>query len=314
MRLASLDLNLLLVLDALLETRNVTLAATRLGLTQPAVSNALGRLRVALEDPLFIRASRGLVPTPRAESIRTPLRRAMQDLQGALADTEVFEPTTSHRRFKLATTDYAEMVLLPPLLGLLAQQAPLVDLEMLPIQAHPLDSLAGSDVDLALGVFTTDHPGLVLDPLFTEPFACAVRHGHPLAGRLDLDNYCRLSHVLVAPRGNAGSTVDTALRALGRARRVAVRVPHFLMAPMVVAQSDMVVTLPRRVLEQFADRLHVTDPPVDLPPIITRLAWHPRHRRDAGHRWLRTRISAALRMPRGRRIPRVTLAAAAASA
>jgi DNA-binding transcriptional LysR family regulator len=294
--LAELDLNLLRVLDAVLTTRHVTQAARRLGLSQSATSHALARLREALGDELLVRGPDGLVPTARGAALQGPLREIMERLTQALAPPTPFDPATARRTFRLGAADYAQFVLLPPVLTHLAAHAPGVDLWVLP--APPAEAvpaaLADGELDLMVGATTAPlaGAGLFERALFEEQFVCVVREGHPIvraAEDLDLETFCTLPHAFIAPRGRSGGAVDSALERIGRARRIALAVPHFLVIPHVIAGSDLIVTLAARVAWHFAHTLplRVLPPPLPLPAFGIGLAWHERQHRDPGHVWLR---------------------------
>jgi len=297
--LAGIDLNLMVILDALLTERHVTRAAQRVGLTQPAASHALARLRALLRDPLLVRGPGGqLVATPRAEAIAPALRRALDSLQQALRGEARFDPATARRSFRIATPDYAELVLLPPLVERLARVAPGIDLWIVPLpEDDSAAALAAADIDLALGVWHVPSwpAGVYQKRLLDDDFRCVVRAGHHAAAqRLTLPRFCELSHLLVAPRGTPGSFVDDALARVGRSRRVAVRVPHFLIAPHVIAASDLVVTLATRVARIYAEPLGLVllPPPLELPSFTLSMVWHERAHHDPAQRWLREQFAA----------------------
>ncbi len=311
--LRGVDLNLVRVLDALLAERHVTRAAARLGISQSAASHALARLRRLLADPLLVRGPRGargprsphevMVPTPRALALAPALERALAELAAALRPPAPFDPATARRTFHLAIGDYAELVLLPALVARLATIAPGVDLFVRAVPDDLAAALAAGDVDLVLAPprpRDLSGPGLYQRHLFDERFVCALRRGHPAATRrLTLDRFCDLDHVLIAPRGTAGGYVDDALARLGRRRRVAVTVPHFLVVPHVVATTDLVVTLPARVAAALAapHRLVTRPPPAALG--VTGFAihqlWHERTHGDAAGRWLRDQLATVAR-------------------
>ncbi|KYF91417.1 hypothetical protein BE20_14740 [Sorangium cellulosum] len=299
--LSAVDLNLLVVLDALLDERHVTRAAARLGMTQPACSHALGRLRRALGDPLLVRGTGGaMVPTPRAEALAPGLRAALRGLASAIRGEARFDPGAARRTFRIATGDYAELVLLPPLLSLLAREAPGIDVWMLPLsltQEGVVAQLSSGAVDVVIGPPRRGWPeGLYLRPLFDERFRCVVRRGHPAErSALTLDRYCALSHLLVAPRGTPGSLVDDALAALGRSRRVAATVSHFLVAPHVVAATDLMATLGARIVDAAAAPLGlaVLPPPLELAGFSFAMIWHERTHHDPAQRWLRDQLARA---------------------
>jgi len=300
MHLAQLDLNLLVALRALLAERHVTRAAKSVGLTQPAMSHALARLRKVTRDPLLVRTPRGMQPTPRAEAMREPLERALADLAGVLAGPPGFDPATSTRRFTVATSDYVELVLFPTLLASAWREAPSIDIRVTNLGPGATEHLAEGTVDLAIGPvgnFGSPPPrGIRAQKILEDTFVCVVREDHPaVKGRLTLDEYCALPHALVSPRGQSGSIVDTVLAKLGKKRRVALEVPHFLVAPHAVRATDLVLTLAKRVADVFAPALGLRrlEPPVELPGFSMSVVWHDRFQSDAAHAWLRGVIAAA---------------------
>ncbi len=295
--LAGVDLNLLVALDALLAERHVTRAARRLGLSQPATSHALARLRALLGDPLLVRGAGGaLVATARAEALVPRLRQALDAVRAALQGDPPFDPATARASFRISTGDYAELVLLPALMRRIAREAPGVDLWVV-TSADEAAALASGSIDCLLAprrAGTTPGPGTYQRPLFTETFTCLVRRGHPAAAqRLTLARYAALDHLLIAPRGTPGSFVDDALAERGKQRRVALAVPHFLVAPHVVATTDLILTVASRVAAAVAGPLDLVTvpPPVELPGFAMALYWHERRHHDPAQRWLRGLIA-----------------------
>jgi len=297
MHLSDVDLNLLPVLDALLAERHLTRAAKRVGLSQSATSHALGRLRRALGDPLFVRSPAGLVATPRAEALAAPLREALESLGRSLARPEPFDPATARRTFSLATTDYGAYVVLPALMESIARDAPGVDLWVRPIAEVPSEQLARGDVDALISPMMADPPAAMhARKLFDERFVGIARKGHPrLRKGVTLDVWASLPHVFIAPRGTPGGVVDTALAAVGRARRVSLAVPQFLLAPHVVTRTDLVGVLGARLAESLAETLPIQlfEPPVRLPTFAMHLIWHARLNDDPAQRWFRGRVVEA---------------------
>jgi len=298
--LASIDLNLLVALDALLTEGNVTRAAARIGRTQSAMSHALARLRELFDDPLLIRTPQGMLPTPRAQQLIEPIRRSLGDIERAIAARPEFDPRVSRRRFTLVMSDYNELVVLPHLLARLSEEAPGIDLVVQSILNGAERALEAGEVDLAVVLAHKPLPGIYRQPLFKDRFVCMVRDGHPTVKRkLTLDQYLDLSHVLIAPRGSAGGFVDNALAAQGLQRRIAVQVPHFLIAPLIVAQSNLCLTLAERLARSFAEMLplKIVPPPLEVPGFTMVQIWHERHHLDPGHAWMRgllAEISRAL--------------------
>ncbi|RYE90606.1 MAG: LysR family transcriptional regulator [Myxococcales bacterium] len=296
MNLASIDLNLLVALEALLAERSVSRAARRLGLSQPATSHALGRLRELLGDPLLVRAGDRMEATPRALALEGPLATALTAVRAVVAPDAPFDPARSDRAFSLETIDYAAAVLLPPLMERLGREAPRVSLEVR-TRTDDIDAqLARGALDLAIGLTSPDRPGLRQQPVLSDLFVCVLRRGHPALRRpLTLDRYCAQRHLLVTPTGRPGSLVDDLLAQSGRRRHVALRVPHFLLAPPLVARSDLVWTAPGSMAQAHAALLPLTlrPPPFDLGGFTLTLRWHERAEHDPGHRWLRELVAAS---------------------
>ena len=295
MRLAGIDLNLLTSLDALLDERNVTRAARRLGVTQPAVSHNLRRLRELLGDPLLVRTPRGMQTTPRAAELRPFVRAALDAAQAVLQPAPGFDPATAGRTFVLTMADQAAFQLLPPLIERIAAAAPGVVLQLRPPPADVSAALAEGELELAIGVFRDSPAGIRGELLWTESFACVVRRTGPGArAPLDLARYLERSHLLVAPRGRPGSVVDDLLAQTGRQRRIAVVVPHFLVAPAIIATSDLVWTAPAGLARALAAHypLAVRPPPLALPGFAMSMRWHLRLDRDPGLLWLRDLLRA----------------------
>ena len=297
--LAGVDLNLLLVLDALITERHVTRAAARVGLSQSATSHALARLRDLLGDPILVRGPQNaLVATARAEALAPALRRALDGFVDVLRGAPTFDPASARRSFRIATGDYTELVLLPRLVAQLRELAPGVDVWIVPLPEEPAAALAAGEIDVAIGVWAGSiwPAGIYQRALFDEDFRCVLREGHPATKhKLTLVRYCELDHLLVAPRGAPGSRVDDVLAALGRTRRVLVRVPHFLIAPHVIATSDLCVTIASRLAYAYADPLGlaVVPTPFDIAGFTVSMAWHERAHADPGHRWMREQLYAA---------------------
>lgn len=292
--LGGVDLNLLLVLDVLLEERSVTRAAARLDRTQPAVSRSLARLRELLDDPLFVRDRSGLTPTPRAQALAGPLRAALLELEGRVLQARPFDPGSADRTFTLAGADYGEWLLVGPLVTRLARVAPRIRVE-----AHRVPALRDTlDHDIGVGVVSSSGLGSVRTrPLVTDGFVCLVRRDHPRVGQhLDLRTYLDLDHILISPRGTGGGIVDDRLEAAGERRRIAVRLATFLVAPAVVAGTDLLCTLPRRLAHAAVRSLPVrmVEPPIELPPFTLSAVWHERWQHDPGHAWLREQLAAVV--------------------
>lgn len=293
--LYGLDLNLLLHLDALLAEQNVTRAAQRVGLTQSAMSRSLAKLREDLGDPLLVRSGRGMLRTPRAEALAPALSRSLRELEGLVLDRPTFDPRSATMRFTLCTADLMEALLLPDLIAHVSRHAPGIDLAVVRPDDQFERGLEDGSIDLVVGVRRDRVAAIVWRKLFHEDFVCLLRRGHPAArGELTLERFLALHHVLVTTGVAGVSPVDDALARLGKTRRVALRVASFLVAPQVVAGSDLVVTHPARLARRAAASLPLVlrPSPLRLLGFDVQLGWHERRRRDAAHVWLRDAVVA----------------------
>lgn len=291
MKLRELDLNLLLVFQQLLLDRSVSVAAERLGLTQPAISNALKRLRAVLQDELFLRTSRGMEPTPYALHLAEPVGYALGTLQNALAHRNGFDPLASERCFRLALTDIGEIYFLPPLMDALAQRAPRVRIETRRPDAGELkEDMAAGQVDLAIGLLPDLQSGFFQRRLFHHSYVCLFRRGHPLARPpLSLQQFCELEHVEVRPANTGHSEVAGLIERSGIKPRMRLSVPHFIAVGPILQSTDLVATVPQRFAERVeqAFGLQSSPHPVPLPEIAINLFWHARYHRDPASLWLR---------------------------
>ena len=294
--LARVDLNLLVVFDALAAEGHATRAAERIGLTQPAVSHALNRLRAIFGDPLFVRSPRGMTPTPLVREIAPTIRSILEQLEGVLLGNRAFDPAESSRQFALGLSDYAAFVLLPRLTAHLDREAPGISLVVRDTsRGVGLQMLDDGVVELIVGNFPEPLAHLREELLYEEDFVCAGRGEHPvLDGTIDLDRYLSLRHLQVSMKGNPRGYVDAELAKNGLKRNVAVTVGHFLMAPMLVDASDLVATEPRRLFASLTERLPLKlfPPPINIPSFRVVQAWHTRHDADPGHQWMRSVLRA----------------------
>ncbi|SEO46265.1 DNA-binding transcriptional regulator, LysR family [Aquisalimonas asiatica] len=295
--LRRVDLNLLVVLEALLEERSVTRASARLGMSQPAVSRALGRLRRLFGDRLLVETQQGYVLTARAEALQPTLRGALIQV-GTLLEATPFDPAAATGKVRLLMLDLETAVLAPPLLARLAAEAPNLDLDVAPVGPAPLDALERDAVDAVVGVIEEAPAGIHRRGLYDDRLVTLMRTGHPSANRaLTLDHYLQLGHIVVSVTGEGTAPVDAALARMGRRRRVHVRVPSFLAAVEIAAHSDLVMTLPASLARTAAGmgRFVEVPPPLHLPEFTMSLLWHARHQTDPRHVWLREAIVAATR-------------------
>jgi DNA-binding transcriptional LysR family regulator len=288
------DLNLLIVFDAVMQERNVTRAGQKVGLSQPAMSHALNRLRYMLKDELFVRTPEGMVPTVRAEQLAAPLRRALSDMQHAL-EPETFVPTEADRQFTIAVNNYAAVVLSPSLVMAVAAAAPSVQLDIRPSGTlDVVELLDRGELDLAVGDFAPPGERFSMAPLLEDPFVLAMRSGHAAGGsKLTAEAFAALAHLEISSSGEDTSFVDRWLTARGLKRRIAHRAPY-LSAAGVLAQSDMVATLSRRIAAAFlrGHPLQVRELPCPSPQISEGMLWHRRLENQPAHRWLRGVIEA----------------------
>jgi DNA-binding transcriptional LysR family regulator len=294
MNAADLDLNLLRVFDAILRERSVTTAGERLGLSQPAMSNALSRLRRLLSDPLFVRTPAGMAPTPFAQRLAAPVQQALDLIRTTLAQQTGFDPKTSTRTFRLQLTDVGELVFLPGLLERIEREAPgvRIDVEQLPHEQIG-DALAAGNLDLALGFLPGVLPGVRQKRLFRDQYVCMVRADHPrIRARLSLAQLLETSHVLVSSQGSPHEIVEQTLRSQGHQRRIALRVPHFVVIPVILARTDYMAIVPSRLVPAMAPfgRFKSLKPPVDIPELDVKVHWHERFGQDRGIEWLRDAV------------------------
>jgi len=289
------DLNLLVVFDAVWRHRHLGLASTELELSQPALSHALKRLRRAIGDELFIKISTGMQPTARAVQLAPVVQSILEAVRDQVLTTPDFDPKSTHRTFTIAMTDIGEMALLPKLLGRLMSEAPSID--VCTVSMSPRELIAAfqnAEVDLAIGYFP-DLSGsdILQQSLFKDSFVSIVRAGHPVVrGKLTRKQFQSLSHAVVKTEGRSQEVVDQFLKQYGIRRRKLVRSPHFLSIPMIIASTDLVVTVPVKLGELFgriAD-LQILEPPVPIPSIDVKQYWHRSRHADPGNRWLRKTV------------------------
>jgi DNA-binding transcriptional LysR family regulator len=281
-----LDLNLLHVFQAVHETRNVGRAAERLGLSQPATSHALTRLRLALRDPLFVRASGGVAPTAKAQQLARQINAALRLLDVAIHDAEAFDPARSRRRFGMHMSDIGADEFLPQIMAVVGAQAPGVQLEAVQLEPAAIGAaLEDGRLDLAFGYLPT-LVGTEHVPLLDERYVVLLRRGHPLARELtDRAALERLDFIVVKSHAEPAR----ALQMLGLEPRIRLALPHFMVVPTILAATDLAVILPLRPAQRFAQRhaLQVVEPDFGLPPFTVAMHWHWRFQHDPGHRWLR---------------------------
>jgi DNA-binding transcriptional LysR family regulator len=293
------DLNLLPVFVALMEERNVTRAAERLGITQPALSNALNRLRDTLRDPLFIRERYGMRPTQMAEELAPVIGAALASIDDVILGQQDFDPAQATRLFTIAPNSYVEFVLMPAVVARLRQQSPGIKLRLTPFGNDLIETGAMSGTtEMVLGRVVDPPDNLVVQHLMDDGLACVVRADHPEIGdAISREQYEQLKHVNVLPPGRMRAGLFQALQQKGLAREVAVSVTHFLAVPEMIAVSDYCATLPSLICARLVrdTRLKILPAPVDLGTFPVEMAWHIRYRHDPAHRWLRSLIGEVSR-------------------
>ncbi|MEO8145522.1 MAG: LysR family transcriptional regulator [Betaproteobacteria bacterium] len=286
------DLNLLLVFEAMFRHGSVTRAAAQIDLTQSAMSSALGRLRKQFGDPLFVNTRAGMLPTPRALELAPPLTEALAMVRGAMGSRAAFDPRSSTRSLRIYMTDVGEMVLLPSLMRHLHAHAPAMRLETAQLQAAELAvRLETGDIDLALGYLPQLPDKIRRARLFEEHYVCMTRPDHPLgrSAPLTLKEFLSARHVLIASMGSGHQTLERTLAERGVQENVALRVPHFVVVPLIVAGTDLVVSLPSRVAGASSRlvKVKVHPLPIPIPSFDVSLYWHERVENDPANQWLR---------------------------
>ena len=292
---ATPDLNLLLVFEAMLRHGSVTRAAAAVGLTQSALSSALGRLRRELDDPLFVNTRAGMVPTPRALELAPPLTEALTLVRNAIERREAFDPRTSSRSLRVYMTDVGEMVLLPTLMRHLEANAPALRLETAQLSSAEVAArLENNDIDLAVGYLPQLPDRIRRERVFREHYVCMTRADHPSGrgGAITQSEFLAARHILIASMGSGHQALEHALADHGVQDNVALRVPHFVVASMIVAGTDLVVAVPSRVAEVAARlvKVKVHPLPITIPSFDVMMYWHERVDRDAANQWLRQAV------------------------
>jgi DNA-binding transcriptional LysR family regulator len=288
-----LDLNLIPYLVAMEEARNVSRAAQMLGVSQPRVSTALARLRDYFGDPLFVRTSRGMEPTPRALSLIPSAREALGHIQRGVLDTQQFDPGTTTRTFSIALSDVGEIVFLPRLLQVLAQRAPHANLRSLSLPPADLErGLAAGEIDLAIGYFP-DLSGnnFFQQRLFSHRFICLMRNGHPLAKRsLTIEAFLRCGHAVVRAEGRSQEVLEKYLEKHRIHRRAVLETSHFMSLPFILSRTDLIATVPHAIGFAYAAEhasITLAEPPLALPRFDLKQHWHRKFHNDARTIWLR---------------------------
>ena len=292
------DLNLLLIFDALWRERNVTAAAKVVGISQPALSRALSRLRDEFGDPLFVRSSRGVTPTQRAAEIAESIVDTVASLHLIYSPDVHFDPAKLKRVFTLVSTDYFESIAVEKLIPIILREAPNISLNFrTSLGAIPKDAMESGEVDLTIvGIFEKIPEGFYHQKILEDNYRSVVRSDHPMKN-ISLDSFVKYPHVLMTPSGDLHGIVDDALSKLKRQRQIAIGSSNFLSAGWMVAKTDLILTAPGRVIDQLKDRLPLQDfkTPVQTPRLDLYQIWHARTNHDPAQKWLRTKINEAFR-------------------
>ena len=294
--LATVDLNLLVAFEALLEQHSVTKAAEQLQIGQPAMSAALSRLRILFEDELFVRLGRQMQPTLKAQAITPAILAALQQIRQAMTTGQTFEPTSSDRTFAIGSSDYSSFVLMPQLLGFGLQTAPSINFQMIGFEKDSVgDLLEQGKIDVALGVFPDPPRQTQWEPIFEEQFVGIARQGHPAIkqGTMSLETFAQLPHALTTLRRDTTGAIDKALNEQNLERRVAFTTPHMMVLPFAIASSDLVAALPRRIALCLATVCDLTifELPVKTKPWMVSMLWSTLSDQDEANRWLRNVIN-----------------------
>ena len=294
MNIALVDLNLLVVFDAVMREKHVTRAAKRIGMTQPAVSNALNRLRHIAKDDLFVRSADGVIRTARAIELGPPIRQAINLVENAFDPTS-FDPKNSINVFNIAISNYTASILFPKLAEVLEKEAPNIDVRSKQLgDVDLLKELEAANIDFVVaGQQLKETENFISHDLYDEDFVCVMRKDHPLAKKKQLSTkeFAQSKHLMVATTGKAFGFVDYLLEAKGLKRRVAMTVNQFLVAPAIIRQSNMILTVSKRVAERFKlDSVKVFPLPLLANPLRLKLIWHKRSDTNPGNKWIRSKI------------------------
>ncbi|WP_066015924.1 LysR family transcriptional regulator [Endozoicomonas atrinae] len=306
MNIARVDLNLMVYLDVLLRERNVTRAAEQLGITQPAMSNGLRRLRELFNDPLLIRTSEGMTPTERALELQPLIREALLAMEKTIQPKEKFDPEISQRVFRIMASDYAESTLIPLVLKQVRSLAPSVTLDVLTPSDVSFHDVEQGWVDMAINRFDSLPQSFYQSRIWQDDFSCVVSRENPILNNFTLDSYLQSQHIWASKTGMGVGVgvnpedvqrlgwVDEALAAVGKKRKISVFTRHYQVAMLLSAQNDLIATLPSRLadIERFSTKLAVVRPPFDIPSFDLSMAWSPLLHHDSAHQWLRQIIKS----------------------
>lgn len=293
MHLRDLDLNLLVIFHQILIDKSVSGAAESLGLTQPAISNALRRLRSTFNDELFVRTSQGMQPTPYATLLADPISQAIDLLHTAINQQDHFDPLRSKKRFYLAMTDIGDMYFLPKLIDTLLRQYPGISVKTLRSHAELAESLAAGEVDLVIGLHPELQAGFYQRRLFHHRYVCLCRKDHPLSKLpMTRENFCSYAHVKITSASTGHGEIDTIMQHAGLERDIRLEIPHFVAVGHILQNTDLIATVPERFANSCTSPFGLVSLPlpIDLPEIAINLFWHSKYHKDPANKWLRQLI------------------------
>ena len=291
MNLSDKDLNLFVVFDVIYTEKNLTKAGQVLGITQPAVSNALSRLREQFNDELFTRGANGMSPTPTAENMIGDIRNALDLIRNSITDSETFSPKTAKATFRISIGDTSEYRLLPELIKNISSSAPDIDVQsyLTPRTETPKE-LAAGNIDFAIDPPIHSDPNLINKKIYQDDYVLVVNKKHPIAKKkkITTKDYLELSHIHISKRATGLGHVDTTLNRLGLTRRIALRAQHFLVAPYIISQSNLAMT----TIKSFAQgrNFKIFQLPFKINPLVLHLYWHSNKDADPANKWMRKLI------------------------
>ncbi|MEC8644600.1 MAG: LysR family transcriptional regulator [Pseudomonadota bacterium] len=303
MKLSDIDLNLFVVFDAIYREQNLTRAGEIIGITQPAVSNSLARLRRLFNDPLFVRTSEGMVPTPVAQNIIGAIRQSLELMRSSVQESESFEPRLSDKRFRISMTDLTQAMLLPELFADMKKKAPSVSIECYQVHRRDMNiELASGNLDLAIDIPLTPDPQIKQRELIKHPYVCLVSKKNPfLKGELTTQEYLQLQHIHISTRRGGLGLVDLALGKMGKKRNIILRTQHYLAAPNLLKNTNFALTIPQAFADLVAKSSDTTylQLPFEVPPLETFLYWHESTDSDQSNKWMRDLISESYTIKKG---------------
>ena len=294
MKLSDIDLNLFVVFDAIYTEGNLTRAGEIIGITQPAVSNSLSRLRNLFDDPLFVRTAEGMVPTPVAQNIIGSVRQALALIRASVQESEFFDTAVSDKRFRVSMTDLNQAIILPSLFGLVRKSAPKVSIDCYQVHRRDMNiELASGSLDLAIDIPLTPDPQIKQVALFSHPHVCVVNKSNDRVGdKLDLETYLSLQHIHISSRRGGLGHVDLSLGKMGKKRDIVLRTQHYLSTPDLITRTNFALTVPRIYAEflQATTSIKFLELPFEVPRLESHLYWHESTDKDQANTWMRELI------------------------